>query len=199
MKKILALVLTGAVLASTVVYFMVGANDSQQSTAQPAATQQPTQTQQSTVAQPPAATQQPQPSQGNTDTSAAAKNFIILQVNNPSIFLNNEKKELDPGRDTTPVEKDGRTLVPIRSIIEAIGGTVAWNEADHKTTITARNKKIELTIGNADILVDGEKVKGDAAPEVINDRTMLPARIVMENLGCTVQWNPDGQLIIIGY
>lgn len=49
--------------------------------------------------------------------------------------------------------------------------------------------KIILTIGETTALVCGEEKTSDVSPKLVNDRTMLPARFVAENLGATVIWN----------
>ncbi|MBQ7876095.1 MAG: leucine-rich repeat protein [Clostridia bacterium] len=49
--------------------------------------------------------------------------------------------------------------------------------------------KIVLTIGENTALVCGEEKISDVVPKIVNDRTMLPARFVAENLGATVIWN----------
>lgn len=41
-------------------------------------------------------------------------------------------EEIDRGKGTTPISKEGRTLVPIRAIIEKMGGTVDWNNEEKK-------------------------------------------------------------------
>lgn len=43
--------------------------------------------------------------------------------------VNGVTREIDPGRGTSPVIVNGRTLLPIRAIIEALGGSVAWDQA----------------------------------------------------------------------
>ncbi|HPB34327.1 MAG TPA: copper amine oxidase N-terminal domain-containing protein, partial [Caldisericia bacterium] len=55
------------------------------------------------------------------------KIIIILQINNKYMTVNGVKKEIDPGRGTVPVIIKGRSLVPIRAIIEELGGTVDWD------------------------------------------------------------------------
>jgi hypothetical protein len=118
-------------------------------------------------------------------------NNIILQINNPYITVNGSRKEIDPGRGTVPILYNGRTLLPIRSIVESIGGTISWADYEEKVTIQCRGKVIELWIGNNTARVNGINSYTDVAPQLTNDRTMLPLRFITENLGAEVDWNSD--------
>ncbi|MCD6426779.1 MAG: fibronectin type III domain-containing protein, partial [Caldisericaceae bacterium] len=62
---------------------------------------------------------------------------ITLQPGNPYMTVNGVKQEIDPGRGTKPViiPKWSRTVVPIRAIVEALGGTIEWDGKERKVTI----------------------------------------------------------------
>ena len=66
-----------------------------------------------------------------------------------------------------------------------------WTEQDNTAN------QIILTIDQKDAMVFGKKVTNDVAPKIVNDRTMLPARFVAENLGATVFWDGDQSLVTI--
>ena len=57
--------------------------------------------------------------------------------------------------------------------------------------------KVEMTIGEKDILVNGHKVEIDVAPFIQDDRTFLPARALAEALGCKVEWDKANRKITI--
>ena len=114
---------------------------------------------------------------------------IVLRINDPYMTVNGVKKEIDPGRGTVPVIVKGRTLVPIRAIIEEMGGSISWDGTERKVTITLKNTKIELWIDKKSALVNGATKELDVEPQIINSRTMIPLRFVTENLGCSVQWD----------
>ena len=57
--------------------------------------------------------------------------------------------------------------------------------------------QIILTIGENNAQVFGETKTNDVAPKIVNDRTMLPARFVAENLGAAVEWNKKDELVTI--
>ncbi|RJQ24734.1 MAG: copper amine oxidase N-terminal domain-containing protein [Peptococcaceae bacterium] len=111
--------------------------------------------------------------------------------------VNGESKEIDPGRGTVPVILEGRTILPIRAIIEAIGGTINWDEKERKVTIQVKDTVIALWIDKNTTRVNGTDKTTDVAPQIINARTMLPLRFVAENLGCEVNWEETTKKIII--
>ena len=46
------------------------------------------------------------------------------------------------------------------------------------------------------VKLNGEWMKFDVDPILLNDRTMVPFRAIFENLGCTVSWNDDTETAI---
>ncbi len=128
------------------------------------------------------------------------RTILILQVGNAAFTVNGVAKTLD----SPPVIKNGRTLVPIRAIIEALGGTVGWDGTARKATVTLASAAVELWIGKSAAKVNGVSTLIDPAnakvvPEIINGRTMLPVRFVSENLGCSVLWADATRTITITY
>jgi len=128
---------------------------------------------------------------------------IVLQIGNPNIKINNEARSIDE-QGTKPVIKNNRTLVPIRVIVEALGGTITWDGTEKKVTITFKNITIELWIGKNTAKVNGintpiDSTNSKVVPEIINSRTMLPLRFVIENLGAKVNWDGTTQTITITY
>lgn len=90
--------------------------------------------------------------------------------------------------DTPPTIVDGRTLVPVRAIFEAIGATVEWDN-DTRTATGIRNGIIvTIQIDNATAYVNGEARALDVPAQIINSRTMVPARFISEAIGCDVTW-----------
>ena len=121
---------------------------------------------------------------------------IVLQINNPTMTVNGTEKPIDE-EGTTPVIVNERTLVPIRAIIEAMGGTVGW-EAETKTaTLNYGEDEIQLVIDSATAYLNGEPQELDTAPAIINDRTMLPIRFIAESFDFDVAWDGETQKITI--
>lgn len=107
------------------------------------------------------------------------------------IFVNNQKLNLD----IKPIIKSGRTLVPLRSVFEALGAEVFYDAG--KITATKGNKKVELLINNNNGNVNGSMVTLDVPPQIMNQRTMVPLRFVTEAFGGFVFWGEQDQIISI--
>lgn len=122
---------------------------------------------------------------------------ITLQIGNPIMTADNEETEIDEGRDTVPVIVEGRTLLPIRAVIETMGGTVDWDNEQQTTVLLYGDNKVELQINSNIAYLNGEEKELDAVPVIINGRTMLPIRFIAESFGFNVDWNSTEQIITI--
>ncbi|MDF2522954.1 MAG: hypothetical protein K0R31_595, partial [Clostridiales bacterium] len=94
---------------------------------------------------------------------------------------------------------DDITFIPIRSLIEALGGNVGWDDIQSKITINLKSKKIDMFVNSNKAIINGKEVVINVPPRIINNRTMIPLRFVIENLGLIVLWDSDNQKIEICY
>lgn len=92
---------------------------------------------------------------------------------------------------------NSRTLVPLRSIFEAMGADVQWIEDTSTVIATRKGVKITLQIGSNKVVKNNESITIDTPPMLINDRTMVPVRVIAEAFGANVSWNDDGKTVII--
>ncbi len=56
---------------------------------------------------------------------------------------------------------------------------------------------ITMVIDSVYINVFGKTIKNDVAPKIVDNRTVLPIRVVAENLGADVDWDPTTQKVTI--
>jgi hypothetical protein len=126
------------------------------------------------------------------------KSFIILQIDNPNMSLNGMLKEIDPGRGTTPMIISSRSMVPIRSVVESLNGTVSWDNNTRQITLIANGNTVIMWIDKYEINVNGKLFKIDVAPTIINGRTYVPVRFAAENLNTKVYWiNTTREAVIL--
>jgi len=112
--------------------------------------------------------------------------------------------------DQEPVilQDEGRTMVPARGVFECMGAKVDWDGDKRLVTINSSNNviRILITIDNPVMTVytftsvlsaDKSEITLDAAPRIMNDRTMIPLRAISEALKADVEWDGDTRTISI--
>ncbi len=128
----------------------------------------------------------------------ATKHFIMLKLDSPYMSIDGVEYEVEPGRGTTPIIIGGRTMVPIRAVVEAMGGSVGWDGNTSLITLNARGNKVEMWLGKKEIKVNGVIKEMDIAPVAKDGRTYVPVRFAAENLNCKVDWiNSTKEAVIV--
>lgn len=102
-----------------------------------------------------------------------------------SVYLNGSKIEFD----VPPQIINGRTMVPMRAIFEALGAEVEWDSA----TKTASGKKmgiiVEIIIDNTIMRKNFCDIPLDTPAQLVSGRTLVPVRAVSESFGVEVGWD----------
>lgn len=121
--------------------------------------------------------------------------LIKMKINDVNYTVNGQAKKMD----AKPFISNSRTLVPLRFIIEAIGGDVAWDGDTRIVTVNSKGKNIILPIDSKKIRVDGKEIAIDQAAIIKGDRTYVPIRFIAENLGMNVNYINESREIEISY
>ncbi len=99
--------------------------------------------------------------------------------------------------DTAPVIKEGRTLLPVRAICQAVGASVSWDGAKSEVTVKGYDYKMVMQVGSTELLLYFDESDEpltftcEVAPEIIGGRVMLPLRAMCEALDFAVSWNNE--------
>ncbi|MBE7026247.1 MAG: hypothetical protein E7410_01580 [Ruminococcaceae bacterium] len=100
--------------------------------------------------------------------------------------------------DVPPTIRDGRTLIPMRALLEAMDATVTWDEASATATATSKDGVIiKITENQKTAYVNGEANELDVPAMIIDGRFVIPVRFIAENFGCKVVWNERAQRVEI--
>ena len=127
-----------------------------------------------------------------------SKNFICFALNNPIANFNGEIRLLEKyNYFTTPIMEKNSILVPCRSLFEAFGLEIAWDDKTKTLTATKGNLEVSLQIKNNEMTVNGKKITLDIPPKIINSRTFVPVRVICESLNATVDWDDVNKQAII--
>lgn len=117
-------------------------------------------------------------------------NQAYLYKDYPEFYINDTWSSYDyPG--TAPTLIQDRMYIPLRSVIEALGGCVIWEKDGSFDRITCKlnGHYLQMWIEYSDFYVDNIKYQFEALPKLINGKTMIPLRSVLESLGCDVRWD----------
>lgn len=119
--------------------------------------------------------------------------LIKMKINDVNYSINGESKKMD----AKPFIKNNRTLVPLRFVVEALGGEVNWDGENRLVSVNSNGKNIELKIDSPIIKIDGKDVKIDQAAIIKGDRTYVPIRFIAENLDMVVNYINESREIEI--
>jgi hypothetical protein len=83
-----------------------------------------------------------------------------------------------------------RTMIPVRTIAEALGATVTWNETTRTVHIIHNNV-------SASLIIDTPLPGSMGTVVILNGRTFAPLRYVSEILGTDIRWDEENKAVYI--
>lgn len=103
--------------------------------------------------------------------------------------------------DVAAYAKDGRTMLPIRFVAEALGMGVTWDAKTRTVIIEDLFFRVEIPIDTNKIIVNGETYTSDVKPEIVDGRTMMPIANIARALGLKdgqdIFWDKDTKQVTI--
>ena len=131
---------------------------------------------------------------------SSLKNVIQLKIGSTTMHVDGKAVPLE----AAPIIMNSRTLVPLRALIESLGGRVVWSPSARTVDMFLGVHSVDVAVGGNIGYVNDKAVAIDPAnpkvvPLIINNRTFLPLRFVAESLTLNVQWDAVTQTIAIIY
>ncbi|QXM06747.1 copper amine oxidase N-terminal domain-containing protein [Crassaminicella indica] len=102
--------------------------------------------------------------------------------------------------DVAPYIADGRTMLSLRYVAEAMGVTdenIIWDGATRTVTIFKGDRIAQVQIGSNKLFVNGVVVPMDTVAVIKDGRTMLPIRFIAQALGAEVEWDGATRTVTI--
>ena len=123
---------------------------------------------------------------------------VPQQMQKPvSIFLNKELVPLSAG----VIIKNGQSFIPLRSVFEKMGASVAWDPRTKSVVINKKEEQSSVTIRvnytSEEVFLDQDKITLSNSPFILNNTSYLPLRFISEALGGKVEWLPNQEKILI--
>lgn len=99
--------------------------------------------------------------------------------------------------DVPPVIKDGRTLVPIRALSEALRAQVQWQQEEQTVLISKGDTQIRLQVQNRTALINGQSFELDVPADNINSRVFVPLRFCAQAFNSDLAYYPEGNIVSV--
>ena len=116
---------------------------------------------------------------------ALGANKSVFTIGSTSYKVDEVEKSLQ----VAPYIKNGRTMLPIRAIAEALGLTVQWNPGTKTATFSDATKTAAVVIGQEIIYVNGTPIKLNAKAELIQGTTFVELKSLASAFGVDIKWD----------
>ena len=120
---------------------------------------------------------------------------LILSLPTQSSAFTNAKGVILDGyeieMDMAPIIENGRTLVPLRGVLEAMGATVTWDQSTKTASAFFDGNSASVTINKFTAYANGYAMTLEVPAKIVNGRTMVPLRFMAEAIGYDVSFS-DG-------
>ncbi len=120
------------------------------------------------------------------------KSVLRFTIGSTTMYDNNRPVTIP----AAPRIVEERTLLPVRELTEALGGTVTW-EVGGMVTVKHQEVTLVFLIGEPQVIRNGVAEPLDVAPALFEDKTFLPLRYICEALGAEVLWEGAARKITV--
>lgn len=124
---------------------------------------------------------------GSSTTESLLGSDVYLHIGSPLILSQDKISPLDSENlDVAATIVNNRTLVPLRALSEYFKAEVSYDAAGRKAIIDFNGKRFLFPIGEEKyIKIDGtleKEIVIDTKTMILNDRTMVPLRVICEDI-----------------
>lgn len=113
---------------------------------------------------------------------------------NIAVILNGDKFSLE---NTAYMNEEGRVMVPVRQILEALAYEVNWNDENRSVTAVNGLDLVEFKIGETGIYFNKEEFNILEEPVIKNDTTFVPLELLSSVFDLVIGWDNKYQVLNI--
>lgn len=141
-----------------------------------------------------------------TASAATTMGSIVLTIDSPTMTVNGTSKAIDAEGSKPTLDSGGYTMLPLRGVVEAMGGSLTWDAANRTVTMVKDGQTIKVPIGSTKLTVDGTQKdmlanNGTYKAAYITSagRTLVHVRALQafNNTSCT--WNQTTKQVTVTY
>lgn len=141
-----------------------------------------------------------------TASAATTMGSIVLTIDSPTMTVNGTSKAIDAEGSKPTLDAGGYTMLPLRGVVEAMGGSLTWDAANRTVTMTKDGQTIKVPIGSTKLTVDGVQKdmlanNGTYKAAYINKsgRTLVHVRALQAFGNTTCTWNQTTKQVTVTY
>lgn len=127
----------------------------------------------------------------NLSKNELSKYITVVLDNRELVFMEEE------GFGVPFINEDNRTMIPLRKPLEAIGAEVEYDNINRVVTAVKNDVEIKIPIDKNVMYVNGKEVESDTSSIIINSRTYIPLRSVLEAFGYKLDYHNNSRTILI--
>ncbi len=129
-----------------------------------------------------------------------SKNYNMeFGIGEPEYTVNGTIKEFDKNTEVLPYidNETGEIMMPLRCVLEEMGGSLGWDEKTQTTSISYKGTKIEIAAGDSMAVINGNSIILKSVPQNVNGTLYVAASFISDNLGTDIQWEQDKNRIVM--
>lgn len=99
--------------------------------------------------------------------------------------------------DTSPFMIEGRTMIPVRGVLEILGATISWDEETQTVIAKHAATEVRMIINQKTAYINEVAIDLDVAPILKNGHTYIPLRFISEAFDQNVSWDSEYKIVNI--
>jgi hypothetical protein len=131
------------------------------------------------------------------DFGAPPSGEVPILFNDRHVYAKPDR--LKANRVLAALIRGNTILVPLRSMFEQTGATVSYDPATKTVDVSKPGSDIKVTVGKAEVIINGESRPLDVPPEIYKGAVVVPLRVISEGMGAYVQWVPEKRVVVVRY
>jgi exopolysaccharide biosynthesis protein len=124
-------------------------------------------------------------------------NVPMVHATAPQIFVKVNGSTVSFPDAKPFVNRDNRTMVPIRFVANNLGAKVTWEGQSNTVVMVYGNDTITLAINTKVANVNDKVITLDTEAIIKNNRTLVPLRFISETFGSEVKWDNSTHTVLI--
>ncbi len=134
----------------------------------------------------------------NADARSLSSGSTTFVVGSTTASINGKSIKMD----VAPYQKNNRVFIPLRYAANSLSindSSIIWDQGNQSVTLIKANNVVQVKVGSKDMSINGVTITMDVAPEMVEQRVMLPISWIAQAFGAGVSWDESKKAITLAY